>query len=201
MGSKAASLPFPRGSTYFSTPEASTHQDLLGKTYVIEDENFANVGTFVANRTGRYVKVMIVRNSSGGALLPKRLAKMKTDGTAYEYVGEVSGYADTVGQRGYPIDEFLPAAGVAANDLFYVVVGGIATCTTAASGDTNISTGSFVLPATDGKVVDQDLTVSDGQDTTFAALFNSIQGTIGRCVLGVNAANSDILIDVPDRVV
>lgn len=194
------SLPFQRGQTFYgATPSDTTaHKDLEGREYVIidDDQSGGNSGGVGGNRTGREVRLRIVRNLSGGALLPKRIAKMKTDGSAYEYSGQVSGYADTVGQKGFPIDEYLPAAGVSSYDLFYVVVKGPAMCTTGASGDTNIATGNFVIPTTDGKVIDQDLTAADGQDTTFASLFNQMQGAIGRAILGVNATSANILIDV-----
>lgn len=187
------SLPFPRGSTFYqATPtDTSAHaKDLEGKEYVDNDMNYGNAD-YAGYRTGREVRLRIVRNVTGSAMLPKRIARMKVDGTAYEFAGQVNGYADTVGQIGYPIDEFLPAAGVADDDLFYVVIKGPAMCTTAAAGDTNISTGSKVIPSTDGKVIDQDTTVAAG-----AATFNQIQGAIGRAILAVNATDSNILIDV-----
>lgn len=190
--SKESSLPFEIGQTYFggNTPSTTEGNQILGKTYVIEDNDLSVAGSKSA-RSGRYKKVMAVRNTAGSALLPKRIARMKSDGSAYEYLIEAMGYADTVGQLGYPIDEFLPAAGVADDDIFYVVVEGMATVTSAAAGDTNISIGQFVIPSTDGKVIDQDVTVAAG-----SATFNQIQGAIGRAVTAVNGINTDFKIVV-----
>jgi hypothetical protein len=199
------SLPFPRGGTLAGGDAATittnlTHTDatsILGKTWVIEDINWAATSPpgSKPRRSGRDVRVMAVRNVSGATLLPKRVAKMKVDGSSLEFLGQISGYATTVGELCYPIDEFLPSTGVLANDIFYLVVGGPATVTTGAAGDTNISIGSFVIPTTDGKVIDQDVTVAAG-----AATFNQNQGAVGRAIQAVNAINTDFLIDVIPKV-
>ncbi len=193
MGSKVSDLPFPRGQTYYTTPDATSHDDICGKIYCIEDINFAQAGQVTTLRTGRYVYLMAVRNVTGSAMLPKLLARFKVDGAGNQFLYEVNGYADTVGQIGYPIDEYLPAAGVADDDIFYIVIGGPATVTTAAAGDTNISIGSMVVPSTGGKVVDQATSEDD------ADIFPQIQGAIGRAVVAVNAINTDFLIDVQRR--
>lgn len=190
--SKDSVLPFELGATYFggNTPSTTDGNQILGKTFVVEDNDYST-SPIAGVRTGRYKKIMAVRNTAGSALLPKRIARMKSDGSAYEYLTEAMGYADTVGQLGYPIDEFLPAAGVADDDIFYVVVEGMATVTSAAAGDTNISIGQFVIPSTDGKVIDQDVTVAAG-----SATFNQIQGAIGRAVTAVNGTSTDFKICV-----
>lgn len=199
--SRSESPPFELGQTYFqgNTPDTTVGNHLLGKVWVFEDVNLAasgTGGTAKPRRTAHYRHMMAVRNTSGGALVPKRIAKMKTDGTGYEYGFEVMGYATTVGELGFPIDEFLPAAGVADDDIFWICVGGPATVTTAAAGDTNFATGNFVIPSTDGKVIDQDVTVAAG-----AATFNQAQGAIGRVLLGVNGTNENMLIYVTPKFV
>ena len=190
------SPPFELGHTYFegSTPDATAHKELEGKTWVFEDINYAASGAAKPNRTGRYRTMMIVRNASGGNLVAKRIGRMKSDGTGVEYSGQVMGYADTVGQLGFPIDEFV-IGNIASNDLFWVCVGGPAKVTSAAAGDTNISIGQFVIPSTDGKVIDQDVTVAAG-----SATFNQIQGAVGRAIEAVNAISTDFLIDVTPKI-
>lgn len=188
--------PFELGQTYFqgNTPDTTVANHLLGKIWTFEDINLnasGSGGTMKPRRMGAPRRMMAVRNTSGGALLPKRIARMKVDGSLYEFTQEIVGYADTVGQLGFPIDEFLPPAGVADDDIFWVCVGGPATVTSAAAGDTTISIGSFVIPSTDGKVIDQDTTVAAG-----AATFNQIQGAIGRAIVAVAAINTDFLIYV-----
>jgi hypothetical protein len=193
--------PIARGQTYTwytdenGTVDATGGAHLEGKEWLFEDKDWANVQNGIApDRTGMYVRCRLVRNKSGGALLPKRFAKYKTDGTTGAILpGQVSGYGDTVGQIGGVVDEFLPAAGAADNELFWLVIEGPSYMTTAASGDTNISLGSMVIPSTTGFVIDQDTTVAAG-----AATFNQIQGAIGRAMLAVNATATDVLICVRD---
>jgi hypothetical protein len=196
--------PFELGQTYFqgNTPDTAVGNQLLGKIWTFEDIDLnasGTGGTMKPRRTGCYRHMMAVRNTSGGLLVPKRLGLMSVSGSLYEFTQEISGYADTVGQVGYPIDEFLPAAGVADDDIFWVCVGGPAMVQTDASGDTNIGIGKYVIPATTGYIVEQNLAVSDGQDTTFAALFNQIQGAVGRTILAVNATHADCFIYVAPK--
>jgi len=188
--------PFDRGFTRFggSPVSATDGAGFEGKEYTFPDKDWGSSDETKPDRSTGMVRVRVVRNLSGGALLPKRIAKMKLDGTAYEERGQVSGYAETVGEHGFPIDEFLPAAGVAANDLFYVVVDGCAKVTSAAAGDTTVAIGEYVIPSTDGKVIGQDPTVAAG-----AATFNQVFGTIGRAVTAVAAINTDFVIEVIHR--
>ncbi len=190
---KFEDLPFPLGTTWADggTAASTDATHLEGKEYIVECIDYSDTGVTKPSLTGRYKKVRIVRNVTGSALLPKRIAKMKTDGSAKEYLSQVDEYATTVGELGYPIDEFLPAAGVGDQELFYVVVEGLAKVTSAAAGDTTIAIGNFVIPSTDGKVIDQDVTVAAG-----AATFNQIQGAIGRAVTAVAAINTDFYICV-----
>ncbi len=195
---KFEDLPFPLGGTYGdgATVAVTDGVQLEGKEYWVECRSpGGGVGGILDTViTEKPKKVRIVRNVTGSAMLPKLIAKLQLDGTGMEYTSRVKDYADTVGQVGYPIDEFLPAAGVPNNDLFYIVVEGPAKVTTAAAGDTNISIGSMVIPSTGGKVIDQDITVAAG-----AATFNQIQGAIGRAIQAVNAINTDFYIDVAKR--
>ncbi len=177
------------------TVDATGAAYLEGKTWIFEDNDLSGYTNGIASyRSGKYVTCRLTRNASGGALLPKRFAKYKTDGATGDiYGGQVSGYGDTVGQLGGVVDEFLPAAGVAADGLFWLVIQGPTKMTTAATGDTNISIGNAVIPSTSGTVIDQDTTVAAG-----AATFNQIQGAIGRAAEAVNATATDFLVIVRD---
>lgn len=178
-----------------ATVDATGASYLEGKTWIFEDIDWTNIANGVKPyRSGKYVKCKLVRNASGGALLPKRFAKYKIDGaTADIFGGQVSGYGDTVGQVGGVVDEFLPAAGAAANDLFWLVVSGPSLMTTAGSGDTNIPLGNMVIPSTSGTIIEQDTSVAAG-----AATFNQIQGAIGRTCSAVNAISTDVMVLVRD---
>lgn len=195
---KFEDLPFPIGGTFGDGATVAVTDGLQyeGKEYWVEpvSPGGGTGGILDTYITQKPKKVRIVRNLSGGALLPKTIAKMKTDGTLLEFFSQVMGNATTVGEVGYPIDEFLPAAGVAANDLFYIVVEGPAKVKSAGAGDTTISIGSMVIPSTAGRVIDQDTSVAAG-----AATFNQIQGAIGRAAQACAAIDTDFYIDVLKR--
>lgn len=188
-------LPFQRGQTYYggTVVDATAHADLEGREYVIVDDNQNANGGVGTNRTGREIRLRIVRNLSGAALLPRKLVLMKTDGAGNQYAGQVSGYTAATGDKGYAVDEYLPAAGVVANDLFYVVIKGPAQCITDSAGTTNIPTGGVVVAGTGtaGNVVLQNATPAD---STAAML--QVNGKIGRAILGLNATATAILIDI-----
>lgn len=192
---KDYTLPFPVGSTLYDAsqtpPTTSQRPELEGKCFTVED-NDAVFG-ISGHRTGKSRRLMVVRNVSAAAILPKQLCEMKNNGTGKEFVGQASGIAATVGELAYPADEFLPAAGARINDLFYVVVEGPATVTTDTAGDTTINPGEWVIPGatTAGRVIGQDTTVAAG-----AATFNQIQGAIGRCITPVAGVSTDFLVDI-----
>lgn len=191
--------PIPRGATMDwysdeapgSSIDTSGGSHLEGKEWMFEDNDWGNVENGIAPaRSGKFVFCRLVRNAAATALLPKRFAKYKADGaTADVFGGKVDGYGTTVGQLGGVVDEFLPAAGAPVGSLFWLVVEGPSKMTTGASGDTNMALGVGVIPTTDGKIIEQDVGVAAG-----AATFNQIQGMIGRTLLGVNAADTDVMI-------
>jgi hypothetical protein len=169
---------------------------LEGTEWVFEDKDYSlGTGMTALSRTGRPVRVRVVRNKSGGVLLPKRAVKPGTANRA-AYAGQVSGYAATVGTDVVAgvVDEFLPAAGVVDGDLFYIVVEGPGMVTTAGAGTTTLTPGLFCIPSTNGTVVAQDTTVAAG-----AATFNQLQGAVGRAMENVAAINTDFLCDVKCR--
>src|SRR5262249_36440005 len=124
--------PFDRGSTFANggTIDANNlgGQQHVGKEWLFEDIDIVN--KVVGSHT--YARCRVVRNVSTVALLPKRLVKFKRGGTPAGgtgvldpdvYGSEIDGFttsADGVPayDRGYPVDEFLPSAGVPVNDLF-----------------------------------------------------------------------------------
>lgn len=67
------------------------------------------------------IQARLVRNVSGIALLPGRLAIYK----AGQQDKRVDGYTNTTAQRAAGVvDPWLPAAGVPANDLFWIIISG-----------------------------------------------------------------------------
>jgi vacuolar-type H+-ATPase subunit B/Vma2 len=184
--------PFPRGSTFGSgaTVASTDGPQYEGKEFLFEDNNPTTPGSF---RSNSYVRCRVVRNNSGGALLGKKIAKLDKGGSAkQDNRSKVSGYTANPADKGYPIDEFLPSAGVPANDLFYIVVDGPALVTTDSAGATNVAVGQVIVPGatTTGSVVTQDTS------QTGANLFNQIQNAIGKAMEAINAVSTDFLLDV-----
>ena len=178
--------------------DVTSHSELEGKTYLIEDVNMASASNAVGYRSGAYVLLMVVRNVSAGVIYPKNTCKMKVDGTGYQFIGQVVSNAPTLGDQWFPADEYLPAAGVAINDLFYVVVGGPATVTTDTAGDTTIAIGEHVIPGatTAGRVIGQDTSAVAG-----TATFAQVNGDGGIAVTAVAGVSTDFVMYVtPKRV-
>jgi len=195
---------FGRGETFYGGGTIDANNlggiNLEGKEWEFED---INPTTKTARLDGRKVRCRCVRNVSGGALLPKRLALLQD--TAGKNSGRVAGYASGTAadtpQQGYPIDEFLPAAGVPANDLFWIVVEGPAVVLTSlADMATDLAVGEFVVAATAatsqattaGRVIPQLLS---GATARLAA---NIQNRVGRAHTAKTTQNThaEVLIDV-----
>lgn len=209
---------FGRGETMFGgTPTAtqiteSAHFE--GQEKVFEDVNWSNSALGAKQlRSGRSVTCRCVRNTSGGNLLPKRLVTFEADSSADDYGKRVDGYSDVTAERAYPVDEFLPAAGVENNDLFWIVVKGPAEVLTdiAAAAGNVINVGDRVVAltavtsgATTAGRVRNYPTVAAATNTTTgidAALLeaqNNLAGVLGRALTAKTTGNTNsaILIDV-----
>lgn len=198
--------PFGRGE--YST-QAGAFDHLIGKEWVFEDIDYSvsatNVGakTF---RTGFQVTCRLVRNDSLAALLPKRVASFSQ--TAGEYAAVVDGYVTTTAQRGFPVDEFLPAAGAPSLSYFYIVVKGPAMVLTPLAGtefngDAGIGAVMVALTAatsgatTSGRLAVQNITGSS-QATDYSFLVNQVENYVGRALSArtTGNTNADLLIDV-----
>lgn len=130
-------------------------------------------------RSNRLKKCVAVRNASGGALLPKRVVVFKAGSFS-----EVDGYsAVTNAEYVGVVDEFLPTAGVASNDVFWVTVDGPTEVAHALSG-TEIAAGdriAAITAATSGATTSGRVTPSSvGAATTGAG--NAGLGVIGYAV-------------------
>ena len=137
--------PFARGETFYNgvTKESIFTDPLnyLGKEYVFEvNSQDSTQGYPTSNDTsGRLIRVRVVQNVSGQALLPKRVARYKKTAPVKTQVdGYVFQVSDLVAGV---IDEFLPAAGVANGDLFYLVVEGPTIAKSAVAGSVAFAIG------------------------------------------------------------
>lgn len=195
MGNAIDALPFPIGSTMGVTV-ATDQVAWEGREFVVEDLDYS--GSLPKGRAYSaavaHKRVRIVRNVSGINLLPRYLAQFGT--AAGQYGKRITGYTNTTAGDGFPIDEFLPAAGVVNNDLFYIVVEGPAECYTSAAANAEdvFSAGSVLVAltaaastfsTTAGRVTPQDLTGAT------ALLANQVQNRIGVAMSASTTANSN----------
>lgn len=118
---------------------------VVGTRKTFRDEN-PTTGAINSNQT---VDCIAVKNTSGSALLPGAVAKFK-DGTV---LSEVDGLATTSTALMGIVDEYLPAAGVADGEVFWLVVNGPSTVT---KTSTSVSAGAaYGLSATAGSAAAQ----------------------------------------------
>lgn len=132
-------------------------------------------------RSNRIKTCVAVRNSSGGALLPKRVVRFEVGTAGTAPFSAVDGYsAVTNEERVGVVDEHLPAGGVASNDVFWVTVDGPTEVSHALSGSA-ISVGdrlAAITAATSGATTSGRVTPSGvGAATTGAG--NNGLGVIG----------------------
>jgi len=114
--------PFYPGQTHEGTDAAgnliNTH--LLGQIFEFEALDYSANGIRGPRAlvTGRPLKFVVLRNTSGAALLGKRLGKLD-ESAGYGYLHNVNGYSATYCDDGIVgIDPWLPSAGCPSNDLF-----------------------------------------------------------------------------------
>lgn len=194
-------LPFRRGE---SQTEGFDH--LLGREYEVEDIEFTSSQSTKSNRTGKIVRLMLVKNSSGISLLPRRLVKFK-GGSSYRR--EVDGYANVSAEEvAGVVDEFLPSTGVPTGSFFYIVVSGPTTVVTPDAGSAfngDISIGSVLVAATAaastgvtaGRVAVQNITASSAT-SDYSSIMNNVQNRVARAMSAATTGQTAtaILCDV-----
>jgi hypothetical protein len=149
---ETSQLPFERGTTASfgiaaALIEVGTLKNLEGMEYVVRDAGPNS--PISSSPTQAPVKIRCVRNLSGIYLLPRRMVTLDPTNNYRSSLG----YAQAAsGELAFPVDEFLPATGVAPNDLFYVVTGGPSEVMLPATGMDTILVGSLIdiLFATSG---------------------------------------------------
>lgn len=157
--------PFGRGKTYYGgrTIDVSSSyanvggQHLEGQIHYFDDTNVNDTayGIGAAQRTGRKIKCICVRNVSGGVLYPRRLVQW---GTAANYGKRIAGHSavdagDVAGVVDDKIGTFSPSypAGVPDGDLFWLVVEGLVLVDaplTGAAYPNSIALGDYLYAAT-----------------------------------------------------
>lgn len=145
-----------------------------------------------AVRSNRLKTCVAVRNTSGGALLPKRVVRFATGTAGTAVFSAVDGYsAVTNEERVGIVDEHLPASGVAANDVFWVTVDGPTEVSVALSG-TDVAVGdrlAAITAATSGA------TTAGRVTPTSAAAITDVRGVIGvACSAGATTGTAVLAV-------
>jgi hypothetical protein len=184
------SPPFARGETYYNGGTIDTTNlggpNLEGKEFFFE-VNAAD-DEVQADPSGRQIKVRVVRNVSGVNLKPARVVHFNST-TSVPYGTQVDGYC--ISNASVPAgvsDEFLPAAGVVNNDLFYIVVQGPTKVTNQTASPVTTAVGSRLVPAATGATLGDDLggrvdlqtnVVAAASTNTGTNILNGVQNVIG----------------------
>lgn len=155
-----------------------------GKGWVGAVKQFPDVNPITGRiRSNRVKTCVAVRNTSGGALLPKRVVRFATGTAGTAVFSAVDGYAAVAGEeRVGVVDEYLPAAGVANNDVFWVTVDGPTEVAHALSG-TEVAVGdrlAAITAATSGAT-----TAGRVKPVTYAAAASTNLGEAVHGVIGV----------------
>lgn len=130
---------------FFDSSAGHDGEQFEGREFVFADVN----ETTGAKRSYKDVVRRIVKNSSGSALRGKRCVVLNgagTEITGYSRIGSAAAGA----QICFPLDEYLPSAGLGNGDWGYVVVQGNAICLTGATGSeaTSIPAGTPLIAIT-----------------------------------------------------
>jgi hypothetical protein len=198
--------PFARGETYYNgglidpnDPLGLGGTNLEGKEFTFEPNSQDNFSGSYSNAStdpaGRPIRVKVVRNISGVNLKPGRLAHFSEATTAGAPLEcRVDGYCKSVADRPAGIvDEFLPAAGVPNNDLFYLVIDGPTQVAQGATTAATLVIGSRLVPAAYGATAGDDLAGRVAlQDLSGATtpLGNNIQNMVGFAATANSTAGS-----------
>jgi hypothetical protein len=200
--------PFPRGETFYNGGTIDTNNlggtNLEGMEYEFEDLDLSTATGVKSARTNRKVRCRIVRNVSGIALTPKRLARYQ----ATTYGARIDGYC-AVGAQDWAgvVDEWLPAAGVPTNDLCWIVVKGPSNILTDLAGaDNNVINQGDPLVAltaatsqatTAGRIRTPSVSASSTAYDDLVVL-NEARNQVGRALSAKTTANTnaDCLVEV-----
>jgi hypothetical protein len=150
-------------------------------------------------RSNRRKVCIAVRNTSGAALLPKRVIRLAGSGTAL--FGAADGYASAANEALCGVvDEFLPAAGVPVGDVFWLTVEGPTEVALALSG-TDVAVRdrlAVATAATSGATTAGRVTVSPLSASTAGGNNNGI-GVIGYAASAGATTGSNVLAFLKTR--
>lgn len=209
-------LPFEIGTTLKGTDSSSgtavtIKESILGSRICVPDEDYSLSGltTGRPRKSGAFLQAIILRNTSGITLLPKRFVLVdKTAGRGF--LKNADGYAhDTFIGPCVLVDPFLPSTGVADDDIFYGFYLGPCMCLTpsvAADFNAAIAAGSPLVAATGttsgnstgGRVANVTFPGQTGDTTVFNAGAYMVGWALSARTTDIT--NSDILVNLNVRI-
>ena len=169
---------FQLGQTVPGTNSAGEliNEALIGRTHEFPiTEEVAAALNMDVRTVGRTIKARAMRNTSGGALLPGKVGVTTTaDGIAG--LGRLTGGGTLNARQAYTIDPGIPAAGVADDDICYVIIEGPVLVNFAAA--TTIAAGAVIKAGAAGVHVAATLSTDHGRlmGTMIAAISSGTQG-------------------------
>lgn len=175
--------PFELGETLSGTDDNGNliNKEWLGAIFWFPAKPYriSGPGEIVRRRTGRPIKAMICRNTSGTTLYGKRLGQLDTATTAgHGACNEVTGYTVANTDKNFIIiDEFLASVGVADDDLFWGILEGpvIVRSQTLAAAGSVIAKGAKVVVGTGAGTATN--TTAGGVAMTTTCYVDQIVGT------------------------
>jgi hypothetical protein len=196
--SNYATLPFPVGTV----SDNADHANFVGRKYLADYVNPASPVAPVAG--GRQRTLILLKNNSTVALLPKRLVQLSV--AAGVGGTQAIGYGRTPQTFVVPVDEFIPSTGVPVGSYFYGVWAGPAMCTMAYTEVADITAGDHLVcrtaaastGATDnGRVTKRVLTGHSATDN-YDDILLQIQNGLGQALstVGSSSTGGDILVNV-----
>lgn len=177
---------------------AGAYSSKVGAEVMFEDIDYSASTSGVRTRlTGHRVRCRLVKNSSGIALLPGRVAVFKA-GTSQT---EVDGMVATTGKSpAGVIDEYLPSAGVPDGSYFWLVMEGPCSPLTSLAGDaTNVITEGNPVVALTAATSQATTAGRVAEISTFAAsthLGSELLGVLGRALSSRTTAQTNAAVRV-----
>lgn len=180
MSTLTADPQFSRGQTLGGGRTLTTEQgnNVIGFRKQFLDAH-PRTGVVNSNRT---VRCIALRNSTGAALLAGETVKFR--------VGDALGYAVATDYQTAVVDEYVPFTGVAANDVFWAVLDGPTTLSTAATLAT-VGTKVAVNTTANGKVI-AGTGLGETIEASYANPNPSATGNLVRAIVGGSSNSASI---------
>jgi len=191
---------------FFDSSAGHDGEQFEGREFTFADVN----ETTGAKRSYKDVVRRIVKNDSGITLNAKMLCQLNTAGTAitgYAILGIVTTASATAGvppnntNDVYPLDEYIPSAGLADGDWGYIVVQGSAMCITAGVAVIGVpAVGNRLIAATAEDSTGLQAHTLGGRVGCYPAIVGATRlmydvAAIGRA-LSASTSDNDVLVNI-----